>query len=578
VESFSFELKLVSDIDRIAKRDIAPLKKLEEQAEKTKTSLSKGFAGQWEKIGYAAARSSQRQQNAFANSWTKIGGAAERSAQKQQAAFANSWSKIGMAADRAQKRQLAHHEKLEKAAERLKEKHAFMTGVKEAVGFEKLASAAFVGSVMAEAFIEAAHKAVEVLTEGIKFAFEAGGKHEQTRLSYRLIMGSERGKEAMEDQERFSDRAQYVGGEIAQQMRPLYNAKMDPKAARQAYATAGDIQAKLGGNIGEYIDMMARIKNKGGVSEKMLLGLGIDTQSFYASVAKATGTKGKVGTSAIEAAKKKASEEKINPQILLNAITESVNKQQGGPAGTGLELQSKTMSGRLHKLSMLPEMYLEKLDETPAWNAISEKFGELFERLNPEGADGQRVMESITKAFSKIEGLVDSALKPESIDAFVAGIGKAVDAAGALVSTLREAIDLINGETISKKLFQGDEGDKKLADIEFKKKELRMGTFSDIEHKQRENEIQTLVHSLSPSEAADYDKKYGKPYAPMPDFGPQPAQPGNAKVIKIDLHPGAVVVHAAPGEDPDHTHRKAGESVRRHVQAAVERAAQEGGG
>jgi hypothetical protein len=110
----------------------------------------------------------------------------------------------------------------------------------------------------------------------------------------------------------------------------------------------------------------------------------------------------------------------------MNAIYAGIEKRQGGKLGSGTEAASKTMSSRMGKLEDLPNQYLKKMSESPAWNRLSDKLGGLLEQLSPEGPHGQKVIASLFHTFDRLAEWVGKSLTPENIDGFVNGVSSLI--------------------------------------------------------------------------------------------------------------------------------------------------------
>src|SRR5574337_746742 len=237
MESFNFELKLVSDIDKVAKRGVDPLKKVEEQAKRSQKALDWGanLGKQFERVGFAGARTAKKQHDAFAGMWGKIGLSAEKSAQRQHQAFANMWVKIATAETRARRRQEQERKRQEEHAE----KSSLLGGVKEGLGLGRITSASFIGGAMAEGafkvvdiLMEGAHKVVDLMEEGVTRAFEEASKQQTLRIGEKLSLGGKGGKEFAADADRFSKLTGFDDDAIRAMLLPLRRAGMNQQGVR----------------------------------------------------------------------------------------------------------------------------------------------------------------------------------------------------------------------------------------------------------------------------------------------------------------------------------------------------------
>ncbi len=432
--SFDFELRLVDSVASPAKRAADSLRLVQENADKAQASLSKGFAASWGKIGLAAEKSSFKQQQAFGKSFEKIGLAAAKSEKKQADSFANIWSKIGL--DKAKK--IDQH----------REQNSVSKGLKESF-LGDITTGAAVGTLIgegiakgAEVLLEAAKTVVSLIGEGFRFAVDESAKRQSLELGAKLSLGKQGGKDFLGDVGRFDSRTGFDDDVIAKMLLPLRRAGLDQKASRSAFAAASDIAAGEGnggdeGRVEGILELFKKIKLKGGVTEKILVSLGVETKDFYSDLSKQLG----IGT---EAAKKQAEGGKIDPQRLLNTIYSGIEKRQGGELGTGAESYSNTLEAKLRKLSELPGNYFKKMVESPAFLQLGDSLSSVLQRLNPDGPEGQQIIGRLEEVFSQIVGWISQLATPEGIDRLVAGLEGALDVAKGVVNAIESIVHLLS--------------------------------------------------------------------------------------------------------------------------------------
>jgi len=403
-EKIELELELDNNVSGPAKEAADSLRKVQDATTKAQKKLDTDFANAWVKIGRAAQTAQWKQEAAMkAASPTSRLHEVEK---KMKALQANPDAYKKLFA--AQRELVEQQKKLGKAGWAAQGAEEFGHKLKSAVG----------AIAIAELMMKGVETVVDFLKEGVKMAFEEGSKSEQMRLSYKYLPN---GKGAMEDQERFSKQTNYSPMQIAAMSRPLLQAGLTQQQSRTAFAASSDLNAKGLGSTEEYLDMFAKIKRKGGISEKQLTGMQINNKDFYETLGK------KLGTSA-STAKEKAAKGELNPDLLIAEIENAIKKSQGGAelGSVGEEL-SKTMGGRLKKLSELPENYLEKMSKSPEWTKLSDKIGEVLEGLDPDSPKGQKIMGALFATFDKLAAFVEKALTPENIDKFGDGIASAVE-------------------------------------------------------------------------------------------------------------------------------------------------------
>lgn len=422
-EAFAFELKLVDEVSRAAKKAADSVREIGAESKKAQKALD--FSKEIER-SHEALKKVEKDPGGYAK-LLKI-----------------------------QKELAEQRKKIAEKAGINKETFGESFGKKFNVGM--LTSAAFAGELLAEGalkigegLVEAAHKVVEIFTEGITKAFEEGGKEEKRRINFKLSLGDKEGKEALEDIERFAKLTKFTPEQIAPSLLRLRSAGFSQKSARQTIATGADIEAAGGLSLQEYAEFAEHLKLKGGVTTKQLVGARINAPQFYKDLGK------KLGITSEEAEKRASEGGKVDPQLILNMISEARNKQQGGRAGTGGKVESEDFESRLAKLKDLPNQYFKKLVDSDGFSRVSDAFGKLLEKLDPDSEAGERIMGSLTAMFEKIIGWFDEITSDNGIDQLVSGIQtafdvlkKAVDIAGVLVDLFKKAADF--SVTISKPL------------------------------------------------------------------------------------------------------------------------------
>ncbi len=438
-EDVTFGVTLNDGVSGPAKKAVDALRAVENSASKAQSALGGKFANSWEKIGYASARAASKQQKGFADSWNKIGAAAQKAHDRAAVAAERSAKRQEVAQVRAMERAKKAHERL---LEKQKE-HSLFAGMKEGLGFTHLASAAFVGSLGAEALIEGVKKAVEIFTDGIKDAFKASAKSEKLDLNFELSLGKHGGKESREDIERFAKKTKFDDDEIAPMLLGLRRAGMGQEGARSAFAVATDVEAAGGMKTADMVGMFEHLFYKGGITSKQVTGMQINTPEFYKRLGK------KLQVSAATAEKMASEGGKIDPQTIINLIQKGIEEKQGGMAGTGGEREAGLMESKVRKIGLLPDEYFKKMHKTEGWDALSKRLDGVLEALNPDSEKGQKIMATLMKTFDKIAGAMETLLNPENIERFVAGMTKLVELAGKFTEAMLPAVEALTGNSSS---------------------------------------------------------------------------------------------------------------------------------
>jgi len=444
-DTLELVLELADRVSGPAQRAAQALQRIEDRALKAQAATQKAAdkvasqqAAHMEKIQRGLMKANQAADKERARSLAL--------ADKQMAASAKAREKalaVEMAATRKLGLMQLQAAKMNAAHDKAKKGNTFFGGFGDKLGFRSVADyakGAFIGDLAAKGvesivggFISGAKAAVGLIVDGVKGAFREGGKVENLRLSYKLLLGKQGGA-ALDDIGRFSKKTKYDDDAIAEMMRPLFNAGLRGKGARSAFAASADLEASGLGPASDFIEKFTKIQLKGGISEKLLIGMGVQIKDFKEALAKETGSRDKEGTF------KAAGEGKVDPQAIMNAIFSGIEKRQGGQLGTGAEAAGKTMSARIGKLAILPDQYLKKMSESPAWDKLSDKLGDTLMGLDPDGPRGKKIMDSLFSVFNKIADAVSSALTPENMDKFASGVSRAVDWLGKIPAILDKVL------------------------------------------------------------------------------------------------------------------------------------------
>lgn len=396
-ERLTLDLELVEKVGGPAKRAAAELRRVQEQAKKTQDSLS--FGGQTQKIA-----DQLKKLKADPSGYKALLEARKKLSQAQIAAGKPAWLERGV--------------------------DAFTDRLKGAV------AAVAIGGLL----IEGMSAAIGLLKSGVKMAFSEGIGYEQLKLSYKLALGKE-APGALADINRFAGQTGMDDDEIAKAMRPLFLAGLRGQGARSAFAAAQDLAAAngSGSNPQDFVDLITKIQLKGGISEKMLVGLGLNGKDFKAALSKETGL-------SKEAAMAQASDGKMDPQHILNALYSAIEARQGGKLGSGGDAYGKTMGAQIHLLEQLPGNFLKKIADSDAWPKLTTQVAGILKSLDPDGPQGQKIIASLMGAFDRLANIAAQVLLPQNIDKFTAAVSGAVETLAKVPALFKVLID--NSELI----------------------------------------------------------------------------------------------------------------------------------
>ncbi len=501
---------------------------------------------------------------------------------------------------------------------------SFKSGLKEHLGLDgmagKMAKASFWGHLGAsavvgigEGFIEGAHKAVEIVYDGMKEAFGAIAKEQERVAGYDLTLGKKGSGEAREDIERFSKQTAFSASQNMDMMLPLFRAGLKGQDARTMYAASLDLAAGRGkgsdqGAVNDAVELFAKIQQKGGVTTKQLAGVGLgetNIPAFFKDLGKS------LHITAKEAEKRAATPGGIDPQILRNSIVMAIEKQQGGQAGTGAEKAGSSLFGMWNKLKELPEDFFEKLVNSPAIPRLTKMVGDILEKLSPDGPIGKRIIAGLEKMFDKLSVWVSDALSPENIDGFINAVAKIPEYLSTALSVIKELFAIATEFAViwtAGKLIDGIGGMSNLMKgMSFSISGMREGlngalspvaaiTIAFEAWRYAFKQISETIDKLGGVDAVIRDVK------DFFDPSSHPAEAGGAanrdlseemdrqnkinverahalqRMTHNNVNVGGVTIVAAPGEDPTHTHQKAGNAVAGFTLVGMEKAAAEGGG
>ncbi len=480
---------------------------------------------------------------------------------------------------------------------------SFKGALKEHLGLEglggKLAKASFWGHLGAsavvgigEGFIEGAHEAVEIIYDGMKDAFKAIAKQQERVAGYNLTLGSTKnehgltaGDEAREAIEKCSPKTAFSAAQNMDMMLPLSRAGLTGKAATTAYASSLDLAAGRGkgadqGAVSEAVELFARIQQKGGITTKQLAGVGLgetNIPAFYKDLAK------QLHITAKEAEKRASQPGGINPQILMNAITDAINKQQGGKAGTGAEVAGKGLSGLWNKLMQRPDEFFEKLAKSPAIPKLQDAIQGILNKLDPEGPTGKKIFAALEEGFTKITDIIANTFTAENIDGFLDALKTASGILETMLDIGKGLIDVFGGGTLIAAIGAATVGIAVLVGP-IAAAGAALAAIATA--------AASVVHSVKEygglkqvgKDVIDHLTSGGDMRQHQEDIAERAFGAGDRKTKEMTKGQQAasllaglqminnVTIVAAPGEDPSHTHQRAGVEIGKAAAAHAEKA------
>ncbi len=346
-EIITLDLELIDKVGGPAKAATQALRRIEQQQQRAQQQVNKTAIQQaaaleksaqgWVKIAAAAEKAKAREEKASSRSAAQ----AEKLATRQAAAVERSANRQAAAVERAKTREAAairrtglmqmQANKMNEAVDK-KKNAGFFGSFKEKLAFRSVGDytkGAFWGHIAAEGamkigegFLEGAKKSIEFLADGVKKAFEAGGRSESQRLGYKLAFGSQSKADAFEkDTQRMSGISAFNELDIGAMLTPLIRSGFSEKSARSAFAAATDIAAAEGRGgdmhaVEEITAQLARVQLQGSIDRQHLVALGINSPTFYKDLAKKLPTTEKD-------VKEKGSEGKLDPTRCMSRSSDA---------------------------------------------------------------------------------------------------------------------------------------------------------------------------------------------------------------------------------------------------------------
>jgi len=279
---------------------------------------------------------------------------------------------------------------------------------------------------------------------------------------------------------------------------------------------------------------------------------------------------GKVNKITAKEAKERAESGKIDPQALINQITSATNKAQGGEAGTGGKMLGETMSARLEKLSKLPEVYLEKMSESPAWQKLSDKLGGLLKELDPTSPRGQKIMAALFRAFDKLVEAADKFLSPQAIDTFVGGLEKVLAVVEKIFGVVGSVVDVVDSAAAHASVLTGDASDRQkdiLKQESVFNKAAYVGTHPEEYGSDKAYNVAAKEVGVSPEILKQAAQIYGQ--------GGKGKKDALEKYITVNV--GDIHVTAPPGSDAKAHGALVAQEIGKQTNNLAQRSAQEAG-
>ncbi len=166
---------------------------------------------------------------------------------------------------------------------------------------------------------------------------------QQDRVAIEAMTGSvERAKTLLDDISEFSTVTPFEPGELRQAARQLLAFSVSADDVLPTLKTMGDLSAGTGRNIGEFINILGKVKDQGKISAETLNEFGLRSVPLTRALAETMGV-------ASGEVRKLASQGKVGFPEMMKALQHLTS--EGELFGGAMERQSKTLAGQLSTLT-----------------------------------------------------------------------------------------------------------------------------------------------------------------------------------------------------------------------------------
>jgi hypothetical protein len=240
--------------------------------------------------------------------------------------------------------------------------------------------------------IEAPGELIDKVKELGEEAIKAAAGAERMDLSFKLTIGQEGAEKVLGWIDRIASKTEFTDDQLKGWANELLVAGVKAGEVDKFLAAGLDVAAKspdkLAG-MGNAIAALTRAQLTGRVEGRALRGLriGVDElrtlPEFKGLSAKALHEKMEQGS--------------ISKNDLLRLIA-GPDKQLGD---LGLKA-GDTLQAKLKNLETLPEQYFQRLAESPAFENLKAKLGDVFDALDPASPRGQKIFGSLERMFTTV--------------------------------------------------------------------------------------------------------------------------------------------------------------------------------
>lgn len=243
-------------------------------------------------------------------------------------------------------------------------------------------------------------------------AISHGSAEQRTQFAFRNRFGVDQAAELAGWIDRVAGKTEFTVGQFEDWTLQLANAGVAAGEIPKFLAAAGDVAARSNDKLGSMtgaIAALSRATATGKIEGRALLSLGLGVEQLRGLPAFA-----KLSDKEI---RKKLGEGTIDIGDAFSVIAGPDKLLGDAAVGMGTTLQA-----RLKNIGELPDLFLKTFANSPAIDKLSNLLGTIFDKLNPAGEQGQKIMGKLGTAFDRLGG----AIAKVDIDAISGGISRFV--------------------------------------------------------------------------------------------------------------------------------------------------------
>jgi hypothetical protein len=299
----------------------------------------------------------------------------------------------------------------------------------ESLGAGAAAAGALAGGIgLVVAAAGAAVFATKKFTDAI---IDAAADDERGDLAFKLRFGEEGAKNLLGWIERINHHTEFTKNQLEGWTLELGRAGITASEMDTFIAAAGDLAAMSGDKVGGMsaaISALSRASLTGKLEGRTLMGLGIGVRQLQ-QLPEFSGKTEKQLT-------KVMTEGNLTKNQVLRIIAGA-----DGMLGDSAVEAGNTLEAKLKNLRELPKMFFETFKDSAAFEKLKGLLDVVFDKFNPEGEQGQRLMATLGTVFDRLGSAIEkvdidqlSRRFGDFLDTGLRVIGGVYEAAGAFAS------------------------------------------------------------------------------------------------------------------------------------------------